>query len=261
MTADRAQADDFERRHVPFEACWNFRDIGGYATPGGALVWGRYYRAGALEDMTAADRVRLRELGVATVIDLRRPAEVAPRNGHPAAEIGARYVHLPPLPDGASEELDRRLGPGISGARYLGYLEYAGESFREIFDRLADPATYPLVLHCTAGKDRTGVVTALAMTVAGVDRATIVADFALSNRDTERRLGWLAAHQRAPAGDHPDELRRRFGVPVEAITTFLAGLDARFGGVGGYLRTIGVSESTVRGVAEALHGSVGRMSR
>lgn len=261
MTADGAQRDEFARRHVPFEACWNFRDIGGYTTAAGALAWQRYYRAGALEDMTVADRRRLGELGVATVIDLRRPGEVAARSGHPAAEIGARYLHLPPLPDGASEQLDERFGAGISGARYLGYLDYAGEPFREIFERFADPATYPLVLHCTAGKDRTGVVTALAMTVAGVPREAIVADFDLSNSDTERWLAWLVANERVPAADNPDATRRRFGVPVEAITTFLAGLQERFGGVAPYLRSIGVSEGTLRGVAEALHDPVGRMTR
>lgn len=251
--------DDFARRHVPFEACWNFRDIGGYATPGATLAWRRYYRSGALEDMTPADRERLGGLDIATFIDLRRPGEVR-AGGHPASEVGARYLHLPPLPDGASEELDERFGRGISGRRYLGYLDYGAEAFRDVFEVLADPASYPLVLHCTAGKDRTGVITAMAMAIAGVDRATVAADFELSNRDTDRWLAWLRANGRVPASDNPDEVRRRFGVPAEAISTFLAGLDERFGGVEAYLRSIGVSEAAMRGVAEALRDPVDKMN-
>ncbi len=253
MTEPGTGAGAFVARHVPFEACWNFRDIGGYAARDGrATAWRRYFRSGALEDMTPADRDRLRGLGVATVIDLRRPAEARARDGHPAADIGARYLHLPPLPDGASEELDREFGAGISGERYLGYLRYAEDAFRAVFEALADPATYPLVLHCTAGKDRTGVVTALAMSVAGVDRETILADFALSNRDTERWLGWLATHGRAPAADNPDEVRRRYGVPADAIAIFLDGLEARHGGADAYLAGIGVGTDTLAAVREQL---------
>src|SRR5690606_8354812 len=103
------------------------------------------------------------------------PDEVTRVEHHPARDIGAAYHHLPPLPDGASPLLDARYGPGISGQRYLGYLDFAEDAFRRIFGLLADPASYPLVVHCTAGKDRTGVVTAMALEVAGVDRATIEA--------------------------------------------------------------------------------------
>jgi protein-tyrosine phosphatase len=247
--------EDFERRLVRFEACWNFRDIGGYpASDGRAVAWRRYYRSGALEDMTPADRARLRQMGVSTVIDLRRPDEVRARavDGHPAAEAGARYLHIPPLPDGASEELDAKYGRGISGGRYLGYLEYADEPLRAIFERLADPSTYPLVLHCTAGKDRTGVVTAIALEVAGVGREVIAADFELTNRDTERWLAWLRAHGRIPDSENPDEQRRRFGVPAEAIEIFLDGLRERYGGAEAYLRSIGVSGDAIDGLREAL---------
>jgi protein-tyrosine phosphatase len=240
-------------RHIEFEACFNFRDIGGYAVATGeALAWRRYFRAGALEDMTAADREGLAALGVATILDLRRPDEVRGKSGHPASDVGARYLHIPPLPDGASAELDARFGRGISGARYLGYLDYAAEPFRVIFEVLADPATYPAVIHCTAGKDRTGVVTAMALTLAGVDEDTIEADFVLTNRDTERWLAWLIANGRPLASDNPDEARRIHGVPAEAIRTFLGGLRERYGSVEGYLRSIGVSEAALRGVAEAL---------
>jgi hypothetical protein len=248
--------DDFARRHVPFEQCWNFRDIGGYvASDGRAVAWQRYYRSGALEDMHEADRGRLAALAVATVIDLRRPEEVlhyAGYGSHPASEVGAQYLHLPPLPDGASAILDERHGRGISGQRYLGYLEYAADPLRAIFEVLADPASYPLVVHCTAGKDRTGVVTAMALELAGVERAVIEADFALTNRDTARWVAWSQAMGRIPSDRSPDEARIAMGVPADAIGIFLAGLDARFGGAVGYLRSIGVAPSAIESVREML---------
>lgn len=236
-----AVIDDFERRHVPFEQCWNFRDVGGYPTADGrTIAWQRYYRAGALEDMHQADRSRLREMGIRTIIDLRRPEETRDRGVHPAPELGARYEHLPPLPDGASDELDARFGRGISGQRYLGYLDYAGPSIRAIFEVLADPASYPLVVHCTAGKDRTGVTTAMALHLAGVSREVIEADFELTNRDTARWLAWSAANGRYDPRGNPDEERRRFGVPADAIGIFLDGLAERYGGVEGYLASVGL---------------------
>jgi len=248
--------DDFARRHVPFQQCWNFRDIGGYtASDGRAVAWQRYYRSGALEDMHRADRERLATLGVATVIDLRRPEEVRmfeERGTHPAPELGANYLHLPPLPDGASALLDERYGPGISGRRYLGYLEYAAEPMREIFEVLADPASYPLVVHCTAGKDRTGVVTAMALEVAGVDRRVIEADFELTNRDTPRWVAWLQANGRVPSDRNPDEARRAMGVPADAIGIFLAGIDERYGGATAYLRSVGVPQSALDSLREVL---------
>jgi len=245
--------DDFELRHVPFDQCWNFRDIGGYPTSDGhSVAWKRYFRSGALEDMHEADREWLRSLGVRTIVDLRRPEETRDRGVHPAAELGARYAHLPPLPDGASAQLDQRFGRAISGQRYLGYLDYAGPSIRAIFEVLADPESYPLVMHCTAGKDRTGVTTAMALDLAGVAREVIEADFELTNRDTARWLAWSTANGRIEAAVNPDEERRRFGVPAEAIGVFLDGLDERYGGVRGYLRSLGLGEGVFAAIRQNL---------
>ena len=259
MTPSEAAAAldaEFEQRLVAFEQAWNFRDIGGYpAGDGRAVQWRRYYRSGALEEMHQSDRDRFGQLGVATVIDLRRPEEVLlfrERGAHPAPEVGANYLHLPPLPDGASEILDGRYGRGISGQRYVGYLEFAADPFRQIFEVLADPASYPLVVHCTAGKDRTGVVTAMALEVAGVPREVIEADFALTNRDTARWLTWLTANGRSPSSANPDEERRRLSVPPEAIAIFMDAIRDQFGGARGYLRSIGVSVDAIDNLPEAL---------
>src|SRR5690606_17450032 len=107
---------------------------------------------------------------------------------------------------------------------------------------------------------RTGVTTAMALDLAGVDRAVIEADFALTNRDTERWLAWSTANgrlERWPGWQrNPDEERRRFAVPAEAIGVFLDGLDSRYGGVRGYLESLGLDDSTFRSVRRNLTEAV-----
>ena len=71
--------EDYTDRHIPFEGCFNFRDIGGYPAGDGRRVrWGRYYRAGRQDRMTEADLARLKDLGIRTQIDLRKPEEIRP---------------------------------------------------------------------------------------------------------------------------------------------------------------------------------------
>jgi hypothetical protein len=101
----------------------------------------------------------------------------------------------------------------------------------------------------------------MALDLAGVDRAVIEADFELTNRDTDRWLTWTRANAlgRWPEWErNPDEERRRFGVPAEAIGVFLDGLDERYGGVRGYLGSLGLSEDVFASVRRNLVDTGGR---
>ncbi len=230
--------DDFVRRHVLFERCFNFRDIGGYATGDGrAIAWGRYFRAGTPHRMTPADVERARQLQIASVIDLRRPDELRDSGGRPPlADPPVQYHQLPVVPEGGSDLLNERYGHGISGRRYFGYLQAGPEYFRRAFEVLADPATYPAVIHCTAGKDRTGVLTALVLDMAGVPRSLIEADFVLTNRDVDRQVERMRAEGRIPeGGDVPD-----LGVPDRAIGEFLDILEREYGSAAGFVESLGL---------------------
>ncbi|MEM1246880.1 MAG: tyrosine-protein phosphatase [Acidobacteriota bacterium] len=242
--------DDYGSRHLAFEQCFNFRDIGGYETEDGKTVrWGRYFRAGRQDRMNAADLARLRALEVRTQIDLRAPAEIEDQSRGPLEELGARYVHVPVIPEGGAAELARIVGDtAISGRRYLGYLELGAETWIRLFDLFADPRNQPFVVHCTAGKDRTGVTTALLLSVLGVERHTIVHDYLLTNRDVERQVDFVERAIGLPEGVDRPTLTRAAGVPDDAIRDFLDGLDRSHGGPLSFLKSIGIPVSTLESV-------------
>ncbi len=246
-------SDDYAARHTPFEACFNFRDVGGYRAGDGRTVrWGRYFRAGRQDRMTLADLDRLRQLGIRTQIDLRAPAEVSDQGRGPLEEMGAQYLHVPVIPEGGSEELARIVGDtGISGKRYLAYLELGSETWVRLFDLFASEELQAFVVHCTAGKDRTGVATAFLLSVLGVERDDIIDDYRLTNRDVERQVDFIESTIGLPEGMDRAGLTKAAGVPQDAIGDFLAGLDARWGGPVEYLRRIGIEESTFDAVRDA----------
>jgi protein-tyrosine phosphatase len=245
--------DDDADRHIAFEACFNFRDIGGYPSQEGRTVrWGRYYRAGRQDRMTEQDLRRARELGIKTQIDLRAPAEIEDQSRGPLEAMGANYVHVPVIPEGGSAELARIVGDtGISGRRYLGYLEFGPQTWIRLFEIFAEAGSQPLVVHCTAGKDRTGVATAFLLSVLGVERELIVVDYRLTNRDVARQADFIEATTGLPEGMDREALLRAAGVPNEAISDFLAGLDERYGGPLDFLRSIGIAETTLKAVRGA----------
>ena len=243
--------DDFEARHHPFEACFNFRDIGGYrAADGRAIPWGRYFRAGRQDRMTPGDLGRAANLGIRTQIDLRRPDEVKNCGRGPFGTLGAHYVGLSLLPGGSYEQLNRETG--TLGERYVAYLQFAPEPWRRVFEVLADASAYPVLLHCTAGKDRTGVITALLLSILGVDRRVIEADYALTNRDVPRQVEFVASGPGFPDGMTREAFTRAAGVREDAITVFLDGLEEVYGGALGFLRSIGVDNAKQDAIRENL---------
>ena len=245
--------EDFSDRHHPFEGCFNFRDIGGYKNAEGRNVrWGKYYRAGRQDRMTQDDLDKLAEMGVATQIDLRKPDEIADQGRGPLPEMGAAYHNIPVIPEGGTDQLARLVGDtGISGKRYLGYLEFGPESWLRMFEIFAEADDHPILIHCTAGKDRTGVSTAFLLSVLGVDRAVIEADYLLTNRDVERQANFIEQHVGLPEGMDREMMMFHAGVPETAMADFLDGLEERWGGPLNFLREIGIEEDTFEAVRHA----------
>lgn len=245
--------EDYRDRHHPFEGCFNFRDIGGYRTADGRTVrWGRYFRAGRQDRMTDEDLTKVRSLGIRTQIDLRRPDEVHEQGPGPLPDLGATYHNIPVIPEGGTVTLSKLVGDtGISGRRYLGYLEFGPDAWLRMFEIFADAASHPIVLNCTAGKDRTGVSTAFLLAVLGVDRTIIEADYLLTNLDVPRQAAFIERTTGFPEGISREDMIRLAGVPENAMRDFLDGLESRWGGPLGYLEGIGVSDDTMAAVRQA----------
>ncbi|MBT7334651.1 MAG: tyrosine-protein phosphatase [Gammaproteobacteria bacterium] len=245
--------NDYPDRHHPFLGCFNFRDIGGYRAEDGRTVrWGRYFRAGRQDRMTAEDLEKLSGLGINTQIDLRKPDEIADQGRGPLPAMGASYHNISVIPEGGVDQLAKLVGDtGISGKRYLGYLAFGPASWQQMFKIFAQASEHPILLNCTAGKDRTGVSTAFLLAVLGVDRAVIEADYLLTNRDVERQVDFIEANVGLPVGMSRADMMHAAGVPETAMRDFLDGLDERWGGPLGYLSSIGIDEATFEAVRTA----------
>ncbi|MER6612028.1 tyrosine-protein phosphatase [Streptomyces xantholiticus] len=230
-------------RHVRFERLHNFRDLGGYATADGRSVgYGTLYRSDSLSKLQGADWDRFLALGVRTVIDLRYPWEIEAKGRVPESE-GLAYLNL----SVEHRPYDQaEISPDVDPWRYLAdrYAEVALDGAKELrraLEVIAEDGG-PLVFHCASGKDRTGLLAALVLSLAGVAEDDIAADFALTELATERlRADWHAAH---PGRDlvWPGYGR----APEEIIRLFLADLAAAYGSVQGYVTGhLGVDEETI----------------
>jgi protein-tyrosine phosphatase len=229
-------------RLLPLVGAYNFRDLGGYPTADGRITrWGRLYRSDTLHELTDDDLALLRDLGLACVVDLRTPKEVERVGRGLLGSEPVRYVNLSVLREEGGEG---RAAPAIrisdTAERYLSYLETGRFALVEALGIMADPDSYPLVFHCQAGKDRTGVLAALVLASVGVERGPIVDDYVLTATRMDLIIGRL---RRDPHfADRIDELPPSvFTVEGATMERFLDGLDERYGGAHAWARAAGVA--------------------
>ena len=235
--------NDYAERHYPFQGCFNFRDIGGYINQDGRKVKkGLFFRAGRQDRMTDKDLSMLSGLNISTQIDLRKQEEVFEQGKGPLEAMGANYINIAVIPEGGSNKLNKLVGDtDISGKRYLGYLEFGPTSWLRLFGILSREENLPILLHCTAGKDRTGVSTAFLLSVLGVSRDVIEADYLLTNLDIERQADFIESTVGYPKGYNRKKLASIAGVPRDAMKDFLDGVESKWGSAVEYLGKIGVT--------------------
>ena len=158
-------------------------------------------------------------------------------------------INIAVIPEGGTDQLSRLVGDtGISGKRYLGYLEFGPSSWLKMFEIFSDAGSLPVVLHCTAGKDRTGVSTAFLLSVLGVSRDLIEADYLLTNLDTGRQADFIESTVGYPEGVDRESMLLAAGVPEDAMKEFLDGVEAKWGSAIGYLEEIGVTREQMDAV-------------
>jgi protein-tyrosine phosphatase len=255
-------------RVVRLEGGCNFRDVGGYKTRDGRTTrHGRVYRAGVLTYFTADDHAILNRLGVRAICDLRRDDE---RTREPTRWPDASVQGLA---WGDSENM-----PTIRGM-YAKYPEGAASMRRAMLDlysalpawmgpRIAGlcqsiaSGQLPMVVHCAAGKDRTGVAIAVLLDALGVDRETIVNDYLLTNEvgsfeqfiatRVDSHLGLADAHR--PLFSMPEDIRKvLFAADASYLAAALARIDQEFGGTESYLTNyVGIDAATQTAIRRAL---------
>ncbi|WP_158611002.1 tyrosine-protein phosphatase [Aurantiacibacter spongiae] len=251
--------DEDRLRIVTLEGAGNFRDFGGYRTQGGRRVaTGRLYRANRLSHLTPRDIAALDARGITTIFDLRSVRE---READPTAWTGEHLTahSWPPGHKRRLVDMARDYPQTAAGARAL-MLDFYGElpltlghAFGAIITRIAAGAV-PCVIHCSAGKDRTGMAAALVLAALGVPRETILDDYAMTDRIvasaddmarsifTGRRGGERA--QGTMQSEFPEEM---IAVMLSARPEFLesafAGIERAHGGLDEYLEAIGVTDA------------------
>jgi protein-tyrosine phosphatase len=247
------------QRILVFESIANFRDLGGYRARGGlTTAWRRLYRSGGLLQMTAADKACLKEkIGLKTVIDLRSPEEPKKLQAIRLLEgIGAKYFNVQfkwPVADYYKKEMELYAGTSNMGVVYLHRIRHEGFAKRlfTILEIMADPANYPLLFHCGAGKDRTGVLAAMALKLLGVSDEDIISDYVLTDpsmEDVKQRI--------CSDPETSDEVKNlpdfTWRAPPQFMATFLEGLKNEYGSAAGYLKKYGAEKSLVRRLEKAL---------
>lgn len=174
-------------RIIPMETLYNFRDLGGYYNDEHKQTkWGKLYRSSSLATASVQDRETLKNLGIKTLIDFRPESEKSTN----LREYHAPQIYNLPLRGNRFNVFfDNILSEKMMKGDVLVHLEDVlsfllennSDYFTEMFDILLDENNYPIVMHCSLGKDRTGVASALILAAIGIDREQILNDFVLSN--------------------------------------------------------------------------------
>jgi protein-tyrosine phosphatase len=233
----------YQPLHLDWPGLVNARDLGGLPLRDGRVRERALIRSESLTRLDEGGVEAMLEAGVSRVLDLRRPGESP--DPHPFADDEAMYVNLP-VEDPA--DIKRHTGPMVD--LYLDMVDARPELFAAALAAIADAPPGAVVVHCAGGKDRTGLVTALALTVAGADKEVVAADYAL----TEERIEPLMRTHLAKIED--DEAREQFreyqATPAANMLAVLDHLEDEHGSVAEYLLSGGLTSEQLERLRDRL---------
>jgi len=238
-------------RALDWDGCVNVRDLGGIPTEDGGLTRsGAVVRSDNVGALSGDGWRSLADHGVVRIVDLRWPEE---RAEDPPRDVDVEVVHVSLLGPSLQEGLDylRELDAHVDAVddiadhyawSYVDWLERNQLRFGEALAAVAD-ADGPVVIHCMGGKDRTGVVAALLLRLAGVSADEIGADYALTAANLRARTeAWLAT---APTEKDRRRREKLSQTPATAMARVILDIEARYGDVGAYLEAAGLEPAQV----------------
>jgi protein-tyrosine phosphatase len=231
-------------RRLPLEKTYNFRDIGGYRTNDNRRMrWGVLYRSAHLAELTDTDHNLLKHIGIKLVCDFRTVEEAQGQPDRLPSKGAMQYRHMP-IAHGKfdpAEAIGRIKKGDISWLtddfmtnNYLKQIDDFAGLWKQFFRYLMDKHNRPLVFHCTAGKDRTGICAALILLTAGVPESTVIADHALSNTYNAPVIRRIEREIRK-FGIEPDDMRAYLSAPREAMEAAVTHLKNHYGSAKDYL--------------------------
>ena len=233
----------------------NVRDLGGHSTEdGGITAFGAVVRADSVRRLSEAGWRQLVDYGIGRIVDLRFHDEL---EADPPATIPVEVVHVPVLPDPASADWPDIRAAGdaapddasATAAVYIEFLNRYAEGFGRAVSAVAAAPLGGVLVHCMAGKDRTGLVSALLLRLAGVPVTEVAADYALTEANLAPR--WRAWIEEAADASERGRRRRMSVTPAAAMERVLDELQRR-GGEEAYLREAGVAEEELDAVRRRL---------
>jgi protein-tyrosine phosphatase len=268
LKPDHGEQREVSIRHIPLEGTPNFRDLGGYETTDGRFVrWGLLYRSGVLGGLTPSDLTYLRQLDVRVVCDFRTPEENAASPEKWISNSDVQHIHVPigtklgAKSDSQANATTQLMAGNPTPAQlrvrmektYADFVLDAAPQYATVFKQL-EQDHLPLLYHCTAGKDRTGVFSALVLLSLGVPEQTVFQDYTLTNKyfaDAPHQgngtPGAVAKGQKELASLSPQQIHVLMEADPAALENALKAIDGKYGSFDNYRRqALGVSDGDLK---------------
>jgi protein-tyrosine phosphatase len=242
-----------DQRVLQWAACWNVRDLGGFTTTDGrATRFGEVIRAGNLSRLTEAGRDALLRYGVRTIIDVRDPQEFAvDRDPFQEGERWAGQVHYLNVPLISEDEWTAMRDPDLRRQGYRLTLRFSKANIAAVLRAVAQAPVGGVVVHCHAGKERTGVISALLLALAGVPYETIAEDYVASDQHLQQLYTEWATRESDP--EKRSQLIHGFQSEADHMLGPLT-LIAEQGGIAPYLRSCGLVEADLAALNKRMLG-------
>ena len=247
-----------DSRWLNVPGAYNVRDLGGYRTADGKTTrWRAFLRADSLHNLSDSTKTGLIEYGVRTVIDLRRTLETVDTPNALADMDDIQYFHLNMIgdtnpPGYIAPPPDEWTTPELTSNIYRVLLDQRQDVISETLVTLANSKGHTAIYHCAAGTDRTGIISALLLGLAGVPADTIVNDYALSAHGLRLRVLDEGIPDYLADQDFTQEEPPEILAPPEAMERTLQHLSDKYGGIEPYVRHIGLTDAQINDIRNML---------